>query len=662
VKVGEKLRVRERPTSFIREVILENFMSYEYARIPFIRGLNIICGPNGSGKSSILLGMSVALGQVYTERARRLSDLIRRGKDLARVTLIFDNRPVGGRRPIPFSRSDSFMLSRYLRKDGSYWFEADFREASLAEVGEILRDLGINPNNMLMIMHQGMVEEFAATPAEEKLRMLEDIMELTGYREMVAEAQRRLQAIATEESSIQQLMEMARETLEHWRETYGRFLKKRELLARREALARERFWAQISRLEKIISSAEARLEAKRRSVEELSSRIAKSRGRLEELERDLRVSHGKLRKALQSLALLESSRSSAEARGRVLGEAISSFMEVCNRLSLIKGRETGILQGDVSIMIEAWRKREEEERRRVADVSEEISALERMIPLYEEGVFKAVEGLAAERANLAVLSYERKQLEREVSELRRSIEEPRMELASLESQKAAMEPRLVTERAVSDVDAEIASVEAQLAAYADVPDEAKDIFESYRARYMELKEKLSRVSENKRAVMEELEKRKRVWKESINRVLDAVNPIYEDILAELEAFGKAKLVNEEDFERTGLDLSVGFRGSAPTVLDAYTLSGGERTVAIVSFLLALQRLTPSPILAIDEFDVHMDPLNRERILSSIIRRVEEEKQYFIITPGQLGFIKGDVNYVVVQMVGGKTEVGILAEK
>jgi DNA repair exonuclease SbcCD ATPase subunit len=45
----------------VREVILENFMSYEYARIPFEPGVNIVCGPNGAGKSSILLGISVAL-------------------------------------------------------------------------------------------------------------------------------------------------------------------------------------------------------------------------------------------------------------------------------------------------------------------------------------------------------------------------------------------------------------------------------------------------------------------------------------------------------------------------------------------------------------------------------------------------------------------------
>ena len=83
----------------IQEVILENFMSYEYARVPFKHGVNVIGGPNGAGKSSLLLAISVGLGQTYTERSRKLSDLIRWGQDQARVTLILDNSKQGNKDP-----------------------------------------------------------------------------------------------------------------------------------------------------------------------------------------------------------------------------------------------------------------------------------------------------------------------------------------------------------------------------------------------------------------------------------------------------------------------------------------------------------------------------------------------------------------------------------
>jgi len=75
-------------------------MSYEYARVPFEHGVNVICGPNGAGKSSLLLAVSVGLGQSYTERSRNLSDLIGWGLEQDRVTLVLDNSKRGGRRPV----------------------------------------------------------------------------------------------------------------------------------------------------------------------------------------------------------------------------------------------------------------------------------------------------------------------------------------------------------------------------------------------------------------------------------------------------------------------------------------------------------------------------------------------------------------------------------
>ncbi|HEV8360879.1 MAG TPA: AAA family ATPase, partial [Candidatus Thermoplasmatota archaeon] len=71
----------------IRSVELEDFMSYEHALVPLQPGLNVIVGPNGAGKSSILHAIALVLGQSHTERARKLVDLIRWGKDEARISV-----------------------------------------------------------------------------------------------------------------------------------------------------------------------------------------------------------------------------------------------------------------------------------------------------------------------------------------------------------------------------------------------------------------------------------------------------------------------------------------------------------------------------------------------------------------------------------------------
>ncbi|MEM4303514.1 MAG: AAA family ATPase, partial [Candidatus Caldarchaeum sp.] len=170
MSAGEEGRARP----YIGEVILENFMSHEYSRIPLQAGLNVIVGPNGAGKSSILLAISVALGQTYTERGQRLSDLIRRGMDAARVAVVFDNRPVDGKRPIPTISSDSVTIARFLKKNGEYWHYVNNKFKTKAEVENLLSKIGINPDNMLIIMHQNMIEQFVSRDSREKLVMIEE--------------------------------------------------------------------------------------------------------------------------------------------------------------------------------------------------------------------------------------------------------------------------------------------------------------------------------------------------------------------------------------------------------------------------------------------------------------------------------------------------------
>ncbi|MEM1564133.1 MAG: AAA family ATPase, partial [Candidatus Bathyarchaeia archaeon] len=236
----------------VSEVILENFMSYEYARVPLKPGVNVVCGPNGAGKSSLLLAISVALGQSYTERSRRLSDLIRWGKDQARVTLILDNSKRGGKRPVPKFNKDQIFLTRVLRRDGKYWFELENRAASKQDVERLLAKLGVDPDNMLIIMHQNMVEQFTVLSPQDKLRMVEAAVGLEAYRENVLEAQKKLTRILSQEESISKLLESAEQTLNYWREQYERFQEKKQLMTKRRFLERELAWAEVNRREEIV--------------------------------------------------------------------------------------------------------------------------------------------------------------------------------------------------------------------------------------------------------------------------------------------------------------------------------------------------------------------------------------------------------------------------
>ena len=241
----------------IQEVILENFMSYEYARVPFKRGVNIIGGPNGAGKSSLLLAISVGLGQTYTERSRKLSDLIRWGKDQARVTLILDNTKQGNKRPVSKYSKDQLFLTRVLRRDGKYFFELENRVASKQDVERLLGKFGVDPDNMLIIMHQNMVEQFSVLSNIEKLRMVEAAVGLEPFRENVVQAKTKLMRILTQEESVGKLLEQAQQTLAYWHEQYEKYQEKKQLQLKRRFLDRELVWAEVERREAIIKGLQA---------------------------------------------------------------------------------------------------------------------------------------------------------------------------------------------------------------------------------------------------------------------------------------------------------------------------------------------------------------------------------------------------------------------
>jgi len=661
--VGARTRAK---WSIIKEIILENFMSYEYSRIPFGPGLNLICGPNGAGKSSILLAISVVLGQTYTERSRKLSDLIRRGKDLARVSIILDNSPrEGGRRPIPYSRSETFMLSRYLKRDGSYWYEGDFHEMSKGEVSRLLTQFGINPENPLIIMHQGMVEEFSVTSPPEKLVMVEESVGFDRYRKNLLEAQRKLEGLVSEETATLQLMENAGQTLEYWKGIYGKYVQKKSLLERKRLLERELFWSQVTRLEKTLESGRERLESRLRVLENTIEKLKKTSESAEDAWSRLSASRTELRKFYFSLSRLEkgvgemlSTQKTLSAVSHQLEEKLKRAEDLLLRLG--EGRTSEAVQvrehlDSLRYVVKDSAAKSEEGGRKVKDLESEVTGIQGEIGKSEDALTQMISKFVDLKVSEALLSYQKKNVEREVAELRKSLKETEDALQQLMPQQPEG-GRVSTERTQLEVGEELKIAEVHLRSLDDVPEEAETIYTNYSSIHQELEQKLRVVRENKQLVLRELEERRKVWKETLTSLVEEINPIYQTALTGVSASGLIRLTNMEDTLEAGLELLVGFRGSSPVALDAYTQSGGERSVSVMAFLMSLQNRIVSPFRAIDEFDVHMDPRNREAMMNMLFSQKEEqgEGQNIVITPSQITVLDQDVNLIFVQSTQGRS--------
>jgi len=660
----EKEVSQERPSHLttVKEIILENFMSYEYARIPLREGLNLIIGPNGAGKSSVLLAISVAFGQAYTERSRKLSDLIRRGKEIARVSLIFDNSAKGGRRPIPYSKSDTFMLSRYLRRDGSYWFEADYKEIDKSEVVRLLSEFGINPDNLLIIMHQGMIEELGAVTPQERLKMVEEAVGFAEYRQRILLAEQELSGLIGEESSLLQLIDNANQALEYWKQVYERYQEKRRLIEHRDLLVKEQLWSTEAKLTKSLQGAEEKIMAKTRALEDLKSQQAEVSSDADETHQTLLDKQVELRKLYYALVRAEADKAKDESARNAyhsIKEDMAGLSATIDEL-LTKGGDKNVkrLKELATYIEEKGASAEEDAQRRRADLEREVSSLQPEITKTEELIKRTMDSYVSFRVKAEVLSYRIRVTESDLRELERSAKEYRAELEKIAPDLEKAGPKIETLRQPYEVSEELKLVSAHIQKMQDVPDDAEKIYNDYSGNIEELKVKLAQLQENKKSMLAELGTRKDVWKKAMEDLVESVDPAYREVLSAADASGFIKFEQADTIEEAGLDLYVGFRGGAPTTLDPFTQSGGERSVALMAFILSLQARIVSPLRAMDEFDIHMDPKNREAMFKMILSQMKqrEASQYIVITPSIITVFDKTAHVITVQSVHGPSEV------
>jgi len=89
-----------------------------------------------------------------------------------------------------------------------------------------------------------------------------------------------------------------------------------------------------------------------------------------------------------------------------------------------------------------------------------------------------------------------------------------------------------------------------------------------------------------------------------------------------------ELENEDDIFNSGLNYLIQFPGKPKR--ESTSISGGEKTLAATVFVLALQKLNPSPFYMFDEVDAHLDAPNAEK-LSNIIKERSEGSQFLMVS-------------------------------
>ena len=176
----------------------------------------------------------------------------------------------------------------------------------------------------------------------------------------------------------------------------------------------------------------------------------------------------------------------------------------------------------------------------------------------------------------------------------------------------------------------ITTLEAQLAAMGSVNLRALEEFDQEKSRVDEFEGEVARLTAEKTELVKlvsEVEEKKRA---KISEVVAQVNGYYSEVYRELSGGGEGTLALENPKDPLAGGLLIHAQPIGKTVHRLEALSGGEKSLASLAFIFALQRYDPSPLYVFDEIDQSLDGLNAEYV-GRMLSRNAERAQFIVMS-------------------------------
>jgi chromosome segregation ATPase len=153
------------------------------------------------------------------------------------------------------------------------------------------------------------------------------------------------------------------------------------------------------------------------------------------------------------------------------------------------------------------------------------------------------------------------------------------------------------------------------------------------------------------------------WLPELERVVSTVNAAFGAAFGEIGCAGEVVLDTAgggDDFGKYAIRIMVKFRdGEDLQPLTGTRQSGGERSVATILYLLALQGVTVTPFRVVDEINQGMDPVNERKVFDRLVAAATREgtPQCFLLTPKLLPDLEYGRSVTVLQIINGVIEGG-----
>jgi len=195
------------------------------------------------------------------------------------------------------------------------------------------------------------------------------------------------------------------------------------------------------------------------------------------------------------------------------------------------------------------------------------------------------------------------------------------------------------EKTLADIDARIAQLEHVISQAVDNP----HVLARYEAHLEEkagLESSLLQLEGELRQHEATVQLSSAKWLEQVNNVTEKIGRLFEIYMRKLQYNGEVQLHKVGTIADYEMRLMVSYKADQEvSVMDGLKQSGGERAVATIMYLMALQELSRAPFRAVDEINQGMDERNERLVFDQIVQSSTSSEssnrrsnQYFLISP------------------------------
>ncbi|MCK5112080.1 MAG: hypothetical protein KAQ84_00930, partial [Thermoplasmatales archaeon] len=144
-------------------------------------------------------------------------------------------------------------------------------------------------------------------------------------------------------------------------------------------------------------------------------------------------------------------------------------------------------------------------------------------------------------------------------------------------------------------------------------------------------------------------------KERFFEIFDEINKNFKSIYSQLSEGGEAELLLEDEEHIFDHGLTIKAQPHGKKVLRLSALSGGEKSIASLAFIFAIQQYDPSPFYVLDEIDMFLDGVNAE-IVSRMIKQKASYSQFINVSLRKIALKEANHIYGVTMHDSGISEM------